>query len=98
MEAIPGHKPHLRMKTIITATEASRRMGDILRRVKNKGESFLLTKNNQPIAELRPVERSRRATWGEVVAAVNLLLVDPGFVEDLERVNRADRIPENPWD
>lgn len=40
--------------TIISTTEAARHLGDYLARVKHKGEHFLLTKNDQPIAELAP--------------------------------------------
>jgi len=49
--------------TVISTTEAARHLGDYLSRVKHKGEHFLLTKNDQPIAELSPARGSRRATW-----------------------------------
>jgi predicted nucleic acid-binding protein len=37
--------------TIISTTDAARHLGDYLARVTHKGEHFLLTKNDQPIAE-----------------------------------------------
>jgi len=83
--------------TSISTTEAARHLGDYLARVKHKGEHFVLTKNEQPIAELSPVKGSRRATWAEVLAAVARLPRDPAFADDLEKVNAADRVGGNPW-
>ena len=83
--------------TTISTTEAARHLGDYLARVKHKGEHFLLTKNDQPIAEILPAIGSRRATWGELLIATARLPRDPAFADDLESVNRADRAAENPW-
>jgi antitoxin (DNA-binding transcriptional repressor) of toxin-antitoxin stability system len=83
--------------TTISTTEAARHLGDYLARVKHKGEHFLLTKNEQPIAELSPAMGSRRATWGELVAAVARLPHDASFADDLEKVNEADQPAANPW-
>ena len=85
------------MPTSISTTEAARHLGDYLARVKHKGEHFLLTKNDQPIAELSPAAGSRRATWGELVSAVARLPRDPMFAEDLEKVNETDQPAINPW-
>ena len=81
----------------ITSTEAARHLGDYLARVKHKGEHFLLTKNDQPIAELLPATGSRRATWADLRAATARLPRDPAFADDLESVNRADTPSANPW-
>jgi antitoxin (DNA-binding transcriptional repressor) of toxin-antitoxin stability system len=83
--------------TTISATEAARHLGDYLARVKHKGEHFLLTKNDQPIAELSPAGGSRRATWGELLSAIARLPRDPSFADDLEKVNEADQPAANPW-
>ena len=83
--------------TTITSTEAARHLGDYLARVKHRGERFLLTKNDQPIAELSPAAGSRRATWGELVAATARLPRDPAFADDLESINLADQPPAHPW-
>jgi len=84
--------------TTISTTEAARHLGDYLARVKHKGEHFLLTKNDQAIAELSPAAGSRRATWGELVSAVARLPRDPSFADDLEKVNQTDQAEGNPWD
>lgn len=83
--------------TSISTTDAARHLGDYLARVKHRGEHFLLTKNDQPVAELSPARGSRRATWEELVAAVARLPRDPEFADDLERVNQADQVGQNPW-
>lgn len=77
--------------TIMSTTDAARHLGDYLARVKHKGEHFLLTKNDPPIAELSPASGSNRATWGELVAAVARLPRDPMFADDLEKVNESDQ-------
>jgi antitoxin (DNA-binding transcriptional repressor) of toxin-antitoxin stability system len=83
--------------TTISTTEAARHLGDYLARVKHKGEHFLLTKNDQTIAELSPASGSRRATWGELTSAVARLPRDPSFADDLEKVNETDQSTANPW-
>lgn len=85
------------MATTISTTEAARHLGDYLARVKHKGERFVLTKNDQPIAELAPAVGNHRATWGELKAAVARLPHDPTFADDLEKVNESDSPAANPW-
>lgn len=86
------------MKIEIGSTEAARNFGDCLARIRYRGDSFVITRNNQPIAELVPAKQRLRATWRELEEAVRALPHDPSFADDLERVNAADRLPENPWD
>jgi prevent-host-death family protein len=86
------------METTVTTTEAARHLGDILARVKHKGERFLFTKNDQPVARLIPADLSRFPTGEQLMHAVERLPIDPAFADDLERVCRADQVPENPWD
>ncbi len=85
------------MRIVISSTEAVRNFGDCLARIRYRGDSFLITRNDQAVAELVPAAGTRRARWGELVAAVAGLPHDPGFADDLERVNDADQIPANPW-
>jgi prevent-host-death family protein len=87
------------VKTIsITSTEAARHLGDYLARVKDNGERFLVTKNDEPVAELSPAGGSRRATWGELKAAMIGHTFDADFADDLERVNESDQLASDPWE
>lgn len=85
------------MKIEISSTEAVRRFGDCLARVKYRGESFVITRNEEAVAELVPVAGVRRATWGEIQRALAGLPRDSGFGDDLEAVNQSDQIASNPW-
>jgi antitoxin (DNA-binding transcriptional repressor) of toxin-antitoxin stability system len=82
----------------ISSTEAARHLGDYLARVKHKGEHFILTKNDQAIAELSPARGSSRGTWGELKAVMKNFRMDAAFADDLEKVNEADQLATNPWD
>ncbi|HMO52324.1 MAG TPA: hypothetical protein PKE26_14185 [Kiritimatiellia bacterium] len=86
------------MKTVVTTTEAARHLGDLLSRVRFRSEHFILTKNEKPIAELSPADGSGSARWGELCRAVEMLPLDSAFADDLEKVNRSDRVLNNPWD
>lgn len=85
------------MESTISSTEAVRHFGDVLARVKHAGESFVLTKSNKPLARLVPVGTRVGASGREIMDALAGLPADLGFADDLERVNRADVPPENPW-
>jgi len=85
------------MKTKISSTTLVRQFGDCLARVKYRGEAFVITKNEEEIAELAPLGTARGAKWSELASALSSLPVDPGFADDLEEVNESDTAPENPW-
>jgi len=72
--------------------------GDCLARIRNTGDSFLLLKNNQPVAELVPLAATKRATLRDLWEAWRDRPVDEAFADDLEKVNATDRLFENPWD
>ena len=50
------------------------------------------------MARLIPVDPSRFPTGAAIMKALERLPIDPDFADDLERVCRADQVPENPWD
>jgi antitoxin (DNA-binding transcriptional repressor) of toxin-antitoxin stability system len=86
------------MTVSISTTEAARHLGEYLARIKHRGERFVLTRNDRPVAELIPVAGCHTATWGQVLEALAGLPADPGFADALETVNRADQPAGNPWD
>lgn len=88
---------YLRMKIEISSSEAARKLGDCLARIKHTGDHFVLTKNNRPIAELRQVPESRETTLGTLLAAMRSVEVDEDFAGDLEKANASDIVLENPW-
>ena len=90
------------METKITATELARNLSDILNRVRYKGESFVIERNGERVAEIKPVTVSRTLSWGEFVARWdNLPKPDPEFWDDVEEAHRMmnQPLPDPPsWD
>jgi len=75
------------MDTTISATELSKRMSDILNRVKYRGERFVIQRNGESMAVLQPADLRTGITVSELVARVGDLKVpDDGFAENLEAV------------
>lgn len=86
------------MSTSISATEAQRNLGDFLDRIQHTGESFILQKNERPVAVLGPIPESRTITLKQLWELWEKLPSDPSFADDLSRVNQADVMLTNPWD
>jgi hypothetical protein len=86
------------MEHRITSTDLARRLGDILGRIRYLRDSFVIERNGEPVALLAPLPGSSPATVREGLRAwAEAGDPDPGFAEALERVNAADRVPEDPW-
>jgi antitoxin (DNA-binding transcriptional repressor) of toxin-antitoxin stability system len=85
------------METRISATELVRRLGDVLGRIRYRGESFVVDRNGAPVARIGPVAGAPRGTLADALAAWGVDPADPGFANDLARVNAADRPPADPW-
>lgn len=85
------------MELRITATELARRLGEVLGKIRFRRDTFVIERNGEPVARLSPLATSGTTlaealrVWREAGPA------DPDFADDLERVNRADRPPRNPW-
>ena len=82
----------------ISASELARRLGDILGRVRYRGEAFVIERHDTPIARIGPVPGATRATARDAAAAWLASPADTDFADDIERAGRADRPPRNPWD
>jgi prevent-host-death family protein len=84
----------------ISATELARKLGDVLGRVRCRGESFIVERNGTPVARLEPVAGAPVATVCQALTAWRGEgggEPDLGLADALERVGLADRPPENPW-
>jgi prevent-host-death family protein len=86
------------MEHRITATDLARRLGDVLGRVRYRGDTFVVERNGEPVACVAPVPGATAATaleafraWAEAAPA------DASFADDLERVGAADEPPLSPW-
>jgi prevent-host-death family protein len=86
------------MSTRISATDLVRKLGDILGRIRYRGESFTIERNGTPVARLTPIHPTRPATVAEAFAAWREVIgTDHRLADDLERVRAADHPPGNPW-
>ena len=81
----------------MTATDLARKLGDVLARVRYRGDSFIVEKNGVPVARVIPIEPAKRATVAEALATWMSGEPDPEFADILASVGAADRPPENPW-
>jgi prevent-host-death family protein len=85
------------MEKRVAATELARRLGDILNRVRYRGETFVVERNGKAVARIVPIPgaaASLRAAFDAWRAAGE---PDPAFADDLARIGAADRVPEDPW-
>ena len=86
------------MDTRISATELARRLGDVLGRVRYRGDAFLVERNGTAVARLVPVPGAGAASVREALAAWRAAgTPDPEFAELLERVGAMDRPPDDAW-
>jgi prevent-host-death family protein len=80
----------------VTATEAARSFGELLSRVRDRGERFTVVCAGEEVAEIIPVAGSRGITLGALRATLaSLPPPDDGFAADLERI-RAGQPPAEP--
>jgi len=86
------------MSDRLTSTEVVRRFGDILAEVRHGGRTITVTKNGEPVAELRPAEEARRCTLREFAECWADESNDESFADDLAVVNAADQPAASPWD
>jgi len=82
----------------ISATEASRSFSRVLDQAEHNGESFIIERNGQPVAELRPAPRS--STVADLVTFLREVpLPDESFRDDmLEIIEQSSRdVGRDPW-
>jgi len=86
------------MTVDVSATELARNLGDVLAKVRYRGQTFLVRKNGKVVARIEPAAAPGGPTVREAFAAwVEAASPDPGFGDDLERACHADNPGTNPW-
>jgi len=86
------------MEHRISSTELARRLGDVLGRVRYRGDSFVIERNGDPVARLTPLPSGSVSSLREGLAAwCSVGTPDAEFAEALERIGAEDRLPEDPW-
>lgn len=86
------------MDTRISATDLARKLGDVLGRIRYRGETFLVERNGDPVARVVPLTARPTAALADVFAAWSAAgKADPSFARDLEEVGSADDPAEDPW-
>jgi len=91
------------MVKTLTVTELARSFADYINRVVYRGERFVLTRGNKPIAEIRPLPIGRKLSeLPEVLASVPHLAPEDveQFAKDIEDARRElERIGiRDPWE
>ncbi len=86
------------MENRISATDLARRLGDVLGRIRYRGDSFVIERNGDPVARIVPVPGKSLTTVRQALAAWRAAgRPDPAFAADLERIDTADTSPADPW-
>lgn len=86
------------MEHRLSATELARNVGDVLSKIRYRGDSFLVERNGEPIARIVPLEGQPHSTVREGLREWRAMgEPEPDFAADLERVAEEDRLPESPW-
>lgn len=86
------------MEHKISSAELARKLGDILGRVRYRGDSFVVERNGDPIARLVPLPEKAVSSLREALAAwQGAGEPDLTLADDLERIGAADRPPGNAW-
>jgi len=81
----------------ISATELARRLGDVLGRVRYRGDTFVVERNGDAVARVVPLAEASVTTLGEALRAWRAAAVDASFADDLVRIGALDRPPEDHW-
>jgi antitoxin (DNA-binding transcriptional repressor) of toxin-antitoxin stability system len=85
------------MASRIPATRLARNLGDVLGRIRYRGEAFLIERNGVLVARIGPVTPDELPKLGGMVEAWRSLEADPDFARDLAAIGAADVPAEDPW-
>ena len=85
------------MEHRISATELARTLGDVLARVRYRGDTFVVERNGTTVARLVPAGETG-ATLAEALAAWRSAgPPDPAFAAALDEIDALDWPPDDPW-
>ena len=84
----------------ISAAKAARNFSEILKRVKYRGESFVVERNHEPVCRIEPIKDRKPVTAGEFHEWwKSLPRPDDKFADDLEEIHNMFReLPRSAWD
>ena len=86
------------MEHRVSSQDLLKKLGEILSRVRDRGDSFVVERDGDPVARIVPlVEKSVVSLREAFTAWRGAGSPEAGFADDLERVGAADRAPANPW-
>lgn len=84
--------------TRITATEASRSFSELLNRARYGGESFVVVRGGEEMAQITPITERPAFTLSELLDYRLQFPADPEFADDLEAVHsEQESSGEGPW-
>lgn len=72
-------------------------MGDVLGRVRYRGDAFIIDRNGQPVARLEPLAGQVCSVSDALAAWTAMGEPDEEFADALEAIEAADRPPDLPW-
>lgn len=82
----------------VSPEELVRRLSEILASVRERGDSFIVERNGDPVARIVPIAEKPGASLREVLVAWRAAgAPEAEFADDLEKIGMADRPPDNPW-
>ena len=86
------------MSERVTAAEAALRFPDLLDRVRNERETFVILRGGEEVGRLMPTEPSQPLTLlGLIELLQGTRSPDPQFAEDLEEIQATQPPLDDPW-
>jgi antitoxin (DNA-binding transcriptional repressor) of toxin-antitoxin stability system len=86
------------MEHRISATELARTLGDVLARVRYRGDSFVVERNGDAVARVSPIAEGSPTTLREAFAAWRAAGPPSSeFADALDEVDSLEWPPDEPW-
>jgi len=87
------------MRERISVSQAAGNFFDLLNRMRDEGESFVIVHNGEEVGILSPARETRPKTFNELVEMIQAMgPPDEDFARDLEEIRLSQgALPEDPW-